>query len=285
MVYLKNENLRPKPLYPTYPPYHKGNYLEEYFFNWWQTNKVDTDRNYIDVFWTNIYCNAANGIRSQVNIQNELDTLDGAKKYFTINQHDDGPLETLPMNTLIFSAGGNQTKGNIIPIPLICSRLTNSFINESKTILCSFVGSLTHPIRNQLAHVWSNDSSFIFATQNWTQNIPEKNLTIFKTLTAKSKFTLCPRGYGKSSFRLYEAMQLGSVPVYVSDSHYLPWTDDLDWSEFCVIVNPNEINNLKNILMNYSDDKINKMVNRAQKLYENYFSLDGMCLQIAKRIL
>ena len=26
-------------------------------------------------------------------------------------------------------------------------------------------------------------------------------------------------------------MQLGSVPVYVSDAHYLPWTDEIDWIE------------------------------------------------------
>ena len=285
MVYMKNDTLRPKAQYPVYPPYHQADYLEEYFFNWWNKNKVDTDRNYIDIFWTNIYCNAANGIHPNVNVQAEIDQLDSAKKYFTVNQHDDGPLETLPMNTLIFSAGGNQTRGNIIPIPLICSRIGDSFINETKTILCSFVGSLTHPIRSVLAQAWSNDEDFIFATQNWTQNIPKKNLTIFKTLTSKSKFTLCPRGYGKSSFRLYEAMQLGSVPVYVSDQHYLPWSDEIDWSEFSVLIKPDQIPDIKEILTSYSDQKINKMVKTAQSIYDKYFSLDGMCIQIAKRLI
>jgi len=285
MVYIKNNNARPKAQYPIYPPYHVGDYLEEYFFNWWQKNKVDTNRNYIDIFWTNIYCNAANGIASNINLQNEMDQLDEVTGYFTVNQHDDGPIERLPMNTLIFSAGGNQTNGNIIPIPLICSKLSNTFINESKTILCSFVGSLTHPIRKQLINDWKDHPQFIFAAQNWVPNIPEKNLTIFKTLTAKSKFTLCPRGYGKSSFRLYEAMQLGSVPVYVSDSHYLPWSDEIDWSEFCVLIKPDQIDDLYPILSSYSQDKIDKMIKVAQKLYTNYFSMDGMCLQIAKRLI
>ena len=72
MVYLKNENLRPKAIYPTYPPYHKGDYLEEYFFNWWSANKVETRRNYIDVYWTNIYCNAAHTRSGRINIQAEI---------------------------------------------------------------------------------------------------------------------------------------------------------------------------------------------------------------------
>lgn len=279
------DKLRPPAVYPVYPPYHTGFYLEEYFSNWWKENKTDIDREYIDVFWTNIYCNAANGAAA-IDIQSYLNSIDTNKKYFTICQHDDGPMEKLPADTLIFSAGGNRTQGNIIPIPLICSRVTDKFINESKTILCSFVGSMTHPIRNNLLQKWGSDEDFIFAfQQHWAASVPKKNLTLFKTLTCKSKFTLCPRGYGKSSFRLYETMQLGSVPVYISDSHYLPWSDELDWSEFCVLIKPDQINDLKEILSSYSDKQIEKMVKTAHKLYNEHFSMEGMCKQIACRLL
>ncbi len=282
---MKNTNLRPEALYPVYPPYHQGFYLEEYFFNWIKKNNIKIKREYIDIFWTNIYCNAASKKSQLINIQSELNELDPSKSYFTICQHDDGPLENLPNNTLIFSAGGNRVSGNIIPIPLICSKIQNEFINESKTFLCSFVGSPTHPIRNQLISQWLNDEDFIFGMQQyWMETVPKKNLSLFKTLTSKSKFTLCPRGYGKSSFRLYECMQLGSVPVYISDSHYLPWTDKLNWSEFCVLIKPDQISNLKNILLEYSDEKIDKMIKTAQNLYHDYFSLDGMCKQIVERI-
>ena len=32
-----------------------------------------------------------------------------------------------------------------------------------------------------------------------------------------SLFSLCPRGYGPTSFRLYESIQLGSIPVYIAE--------------------------------------------------------------------
>ncbi len=284
MVYLNNENLRPIATYPIYPPYHKGKYLEEYFFEWFRKNKVDTDRKYLDVFWTNIYCNAANGNVSSVNIQYEINKLDKTGQYFTVCQHDDGPIETLPDDTLIFSAGGNRTTGRIIPIPLICSSLCEP-INEKKETLCSFVGSLTHPLRSMTIQRWASDPDFIVVAQNWAQNVSQKNFALFKILTTKSKFTLCPRGYGKTSFRLYEVMQLGSVPVYISDEHYLPWTDELDWNEFCVLIKPNQIDSLKDILESYTDSQINKMVTIGQQIYNNYFSLEGVAKQIAARLL
>ena len=104
---MKNTNLRPEALYPVYPPYHQGFYLEEYFFNWIKKNNIKIKREYIDIFWTNIYCNAASKKSQLINIQSELNELDPSKSYFTICQHDDGPLENLPNNTLIFRRFSN----------------------------------------------------------------------------------------------------------------------------------------------------------------------------------
>jgi hypothetical protein len=35
-------NFRPSPKYPTYPPYHEGLYLEDYFFDWFTKNNIPT---------------------------------------------------------------------------------------------------------------------------------------------------------------------------------------------------------------------------------------------------
>lgn len=154
MVCLTSESLRQRAEYSIYPPYHDGKYLEEYFYSWYNQKQIKSSRKYIDIFWTNIYCNYAVGKGTRVNIQSELNSLDANDSYFTICQHDDEPLENLPDNTLIFSAGGNRKHGNIIPIPLICSKLVDEPINEDKTILCSFIGSLTHPIRKEMCSKW-----------------------------------------------------------------------------------------------------------------------------------
>ena len=48
-------------------------------------------------------------------------------------------------------------------------------------------------------------------------NIETNNLEKFENLIKSSFFFLCPRGYGPASFRLYESIELGTVPVYISD--------------------------------------------------------------------
>lgn len=269
----------PKPKYPTYPPYHKGLYLEDYFMEFLIKTRPNTNRFFIPVSWTSYYNNCMPG-----NIlQQFLDSLDSRLNYYIVSQHDDAPAQRLPSNTKVFSAGGNYTGPNCIPIPLICSPICKSS-SVSKDIFCSFVGSDTHRIRNKLFNTFSKDSEFVFTQGGWDIKVSDEKLNDFISNTSRSKFALCPRGYGKSSFRLYEAMQLGAVPVYVSDDHYLPWTDELDWSEFCVLIKEEQIQDLKNILKSISDEKYNKMLERIKQIYQEYFTLDGMCNQIIKRV-
>ena len=287
MVLMNNDALRPASISPTYPPYHTGEYLEEYFFKRWNDENIQSDREYIDVFWTNNFCNSMFAGQQYENIQEQLDsTLSSDKKYFTVSQFDDGPFEKFPEDTLIFSAGGNREGDNIIPIPLICSPIPKELIpNKEKTILASFVGSRdTHPIRMDMCKNLSGKDGYEISAGNWSTTVPMDNFKRFSDITCSSKFGLAPRGYGKSSFRMYEILQLGTVPVYISDVHYLPWSDELDWNDFCVPVNEDEIEDIDTILKSISDVEYNQLLENGRKVYEEYFTLEGMFKNILKRI-
>ncbi len=275
-----SNNARPKFLGPTYPPYHSGPYLEEYFY---QSYK-GSDKNYLDCFWTNLYCNM-DYVGTYFDIQSELDVLDQDQAYFTIVQHDLGVKEKLPKNTTIFSAGGLQKGSNIVPIPLICSEIPSSYIKETdKQILASFVGSMTHPIRLRMYESLKPYDDCAILMKNWMNVVAEELFTTFINASLASKFVLCPRGFGSTSFRLYETFQLGAVPVYISDDHYLPWVDELDWKEFCVLIRENQISDIHRILSSISDEDYNNMLSKGQEVYQKYFTLDGMTTNILKRI-
>jgi len=268
---------RPTPNYPVYPPYHTGLYLEDYFINYWKTATIDTDRELIAISWTSYY---NNGCDKNI-LQTYLNTLDKNKKYFVVCQHDDAPNETLPPDTLIFSAGGNVIKDNVIPIPLICSKLP-SIPKTKKDIFCSFVGSNTHRIRANIFEKYKN--TFYFDQVGWQPNISSDRLNNFLNITNRSKFSLAPRGYGPTSFRLYEIFQLNSVPVYVSDKHYLPWADEIDWDSISILIHENNINNIESILNNITDEKYNFMLENINKIYSKYFTLESVCNNIIKRL-
>lgn len=284
---MMKEYLRPKALYPVYPPYHKGEYQEEYFYKRWNEDKLNCERKYIDIFWTNLYCNNSHSGYPLPNIQQELyDNLDWSGKYFTICQHDDGPYENLPPDTLIFASGGNKSFEKKVELPSICSALNISpNLNiKTKELLASFVGSMTHSIRYKMIEVCKNKNNIKFLIKNWNSHVSDDEFNVFVNFTLNSKFCLSPRGHGQSSFRMYEAMQLGAIPVYISDTPYLPFSDELNYSEFSVILGENDLPNIVEILESYSDEKIETMCKKMKDVWINYFSLEGMYQQIIKRI-
>ena len=280
--------LRPEPSYPVYPPYHTGKYLEEYFFDFYQRN-IDRfgKREYIPVYWTNCYVNGVQegwGNRVDfIEMQKELNTLDPDGSYFTVCQHDDAPMHQLPSDTVVFSAGGNVVGSNTIPIPLICGKLAPQEKQERK-YLASFVGSTTHDIRNQMVDSLSGYSDIYISTKGWDPKVKYNQLEDFVSASTQSKFVLCPRGYGASSFRLYEAMQLDAVPVYISDRFWLPWTHELNWDEFSVLIKQEQIPNQHSILESIDDDKYEKMKMKIKEIYENYFTLEGTCNKILQML-
>jgi len=273
------DDCRPSMPDPPYPPYHTGPTLEESFFAYAGTRAFA--REYIPVFWTAAYLRG----RAQA-IQPALLSLSPSRRYFTVCQHDEAPREVLPPDTLVFSAGGLYRGPGNVPIPLVCGRLRDPIEVKPKDVLCSFVGTLTHRIRTEVWQRYREDPAFRFAAfDRWTADVPPDRVDLFVRLTERSRFTLCPRGFGPTSFRLYEAMQLGSVPVYLSDHHHLPWADEIDWSEISVLVRPDEIPGLRERLHAIDEVSYQRMLTNIRRVYDDYFTLAGVCRQIERRVV
>ena len=283
--------LRPFPKYPRYPGNYinEDEYLEQFFFSYYKKNILDKgiklDRLYMPIWWTNLYVD-----NHQIDVQRYINALDWSQKWFTVCQMDDGVRYNLPPDTLVFNAGGDSGHGKRIPIPLIASPIPDALKtpNRPKDYLASFVGSMTHPIRQVVYEQCKNYKDFYFnPPKPWSQVVSDESLNEFIDVTERSAFCLSPAGYGYSSFRTYQAMELGTIPVYISDrKHWLPWQDELNWNEFCVIIKPDQIPHMYNILSEiYKDkDRYEEMLKKGKELYEKYFTLAGTCEQILKRV-
>jgi hypothetical protein len=280
-VIYTRDDLRPKPSYPTYPPYHVGDYIEDYFYNWFVQECKNISRDYIAISWTTLYCE-----NKDPEIQHFLNSLNPNGKYFTVCQHDDAPKHKLPENTQIFSLSRsrfNFLNPNPIPIPAVCYPVPKQ-PEVNKDIFASFVGSFTHPLRISVLERCKNEKDYYLSAQQWNPKVNNEKMQEFLHVTNRSKFVLCPRGYGNTSFRMYEAMQMGAIPVYISDDFYLPWSDEINWNEICVLVTVDKINELPDILKNISDEQYNNMQNKIKQIYDQYFTLEGTCKNIVKRI-
>jgi len=259
-----------------YPPF-ATEYFEKYFYRYMQNcGNIKALKKYIPVFWTEIN----NSKYDTGKLQTILDFMTRDTQYFAVVQHADGIRQRLP-NTIVFSMGG----WGGVPLPLIYedNGLFEKRKNTSKDIFCSFVGANTHPCRLHALNALKEKPDVVYYMNAWTNQIGKDKQDLFVDITARSKFTLAPRGYGKTSFRLYEAFKLNSVPVYIYDTPWLPYTDILDWNKLAVLVHVNDIAGMYERLKAITDEEYNAMLEYYKK-HARLFTYEGMSDYIVSKV-
>ncbi|MFW5847866.1 MAG: exostosin domain-containing protein [bacterium] len=266
-----------------YPP-NNHVIFEDYFRNYFTNNKIETERYYIPVQWTSFYLSRKNGKGNMFDLQNYLNNIDKSKKYFTVLQYDDGIINDIShLDLFVFASGGGgkniNPNGSIgdYKIPLICQPDPYANKNLNKTILASFVGSLNnrHIARDVMKSTLSDKNDIIIS------NILTYDK--FKNLMETSIFSLAPRGYGATSFRICEALQHGSIPVYIHDDNkWIPFESEFDFNDIGISIHYKDLFNLYDIMKSKTPEEINTYRKNGDKIYNEYFTYIGCSDKIIK---
>jgi hypothetical protein len=59
-----------------------------------------------------------------------------------------------------------------------------------------------------------------------------------------SDYVLCSRGFGNYSYRLYEALACGRIPLFIDTDCVLPYDFAIDWKRYCVWVAESELGSI-----------------------------------------
>ena len=273
-----------------YPKYNCGLNVEEQIYKllYSKRDNIHTSLTYLPIYWTSIYCErrCKNGRLRISDLLDYIEKLDKSKVYFTIIQDAHGIIVRQlfeDLKIIVFSAGGgglnirdNLTKkknnkeyfiGNLGDhiLPLICLPKLVSTCSK-KTIKCAFMGRIdTHHCRKYMKEKLECDDYIITDSQDVIK---------YTDLISKSKFTLCPRGYGYTSFRLFEAISLDSIPIYIwEDKCVLPFQDIIDWWKFAIIIESNDIDKIPDIIDSISEQKYIQMLHDMKKI-KKYLTFD-----------
>jgi hypothetical protein len=147
-----------------------------------------------------------------------------------------------------------------------------------KKYLFSFLGaSRTYPdIRDKIIQLFEGDEN-IRDTKNsnsWELNDEERDIYFknYADILFQSKFILCPRGIGPSSYRLFESMKLGIAPVIISDE----WKeiDGIDWESCSIRIKEKDVSEIQNILKSRENEYLELGIN-ARKNYEKFMSFEN----------
>jgi hypothetical protein len=266
----------------TYPPFNDM-IFEEYFYNYYKHNNIQTEREYLPVLWTNFYISRNYAENNCSDMQHFIDDLDTSKKYFTVLQYDDGILQNINhLDIKVFCGGGGGQKSvpekNLgYPIPLLCKPDPNINKNKERNILCSFMGVINrHAVRNEMVNCLLTKKGFLLQNSGDYER--------FKDIMERSIFSLCPRGYGATSFRICESLQHGSIPVYLYDKPWIPWKDEFDFNKIGILCHKDEIKNLPELLNNKTEEDIKEYKENGEKIYKEYFDYEGCSKKIITKI-
>jgi len=150
----------------------------------------------------------------------EKRVLDPART-FTICQYAFGPLDC-PGEAVQFVTSRLGDKG--IDIPLLCDPHWAPFIKPEKKWQASFIGRLdTRPtLRYDMEELLGPNPLIDIRDGNAGERFLVNQML-------ESYVALAPRGSGCTSFRFYEAMQLGVCPMLIGDIDNRPFKKWIDW--------------------------------------------------------
>ena len=103
-----------------------------------------------------------------------------------------------------------------------------------------------------------------------------------------SDYALVARGNGNFSFRLYEAMSAGAIPVFLDTDCCLPFDDVLPYRDLFVWVPAHDVSRIADYVTEYhsrlDDRSLNERRRSIRDIYDRYLSPLGFHRELAARL-
>lgn len=205
-------------------------------------------------------------------------------KTYTINQDDcatgllKGAYTSLPRRRF------DRSRHCLIPYPTFPNPLIATTDPQSlgtPTHLASWRGnpiSCPRLRKTLLSRFQSHPSFLIESSQSWL-NHGDSEISRYVEVLAAGLFSLCPRGWSPMTYRLYESLAFGRVPVILAEGIVLP--DGLDWPAISLQVPEHNIRHLPRILEEHRATA-GEMGQQGRQAWLRHFGPAALRIGIAK---
>lgn len=222
-------------------------------------------------------------------IKNYIDVSIASSKKLLCFYNDDNQIPTrLPDCVEIYrtSLTGATRKQNEYGLPAWSCDFANladiTYRKKQALPVVGFCGALTHTSRYNAIEALKTNNNIIsnikLRDSFWGGNIHNRSLRDeFIQNMIQSDFILCCRGAGNFSYRLYECLSLGKIPIIINTDIVLPCNDILEWQNIGIWINNiTDINEAINTLWSAltDNDYIEKQL-ECRRIYDEYISPIG----------
>lgn len=133
-----------------------------------------------------------------------------------------------PWNELVLKLSGKHS--NVIGTRL--RRKTIRYLRRCQSIRTSIIAR---------SRYWGGTLRTYFGKNRRDVGRQQKLRQEYKQNMLESDYVLCLRGAGNYSFRFYETLSAGRIPLLIDTDCSLPFAQEIDWSRHCCIVPENQI--------------------------------------------
>jgi hypothetical protein len=267
------------------PAYHyrgfHGPWLEEHFHKTWM-NSSSHGAAYVPIFFDSFFFHSQYHAFLPVEFSIRYRAIwrilgqlaESPRPYFTLLGMYEFPIwewHLFPRNIVVAASAGYGD----LAIPLL--KGDRPLTRRNKDIRISFMGALGGPsnalnVRAEMAATFLDIAHF-GEGPDW------------ETIMRRSDFSLCPRGQGPTSFRLFEALSVASIPVYIWKGRcWLPFTNEVDWSSIAIIADAENMRETKREIAGATPEAINAKQDRIAEIYDKFFRYDSACARIRRHM-
>lgn len=211
-----------------------------------------------------------------------------AKKYNkkVIGFYNDDNINKLEidLDTILFRTSllkSEQTVNERVFPALIPDHFNANYVCDKDGIsFCGCLTQLRYEIIEQIKQLHLK-TDFIFRSGFWAPEIDCKIKARheYNTNLLANRYALCIRGVGNFSYRFYEALSFGRIPILIDTDIALPFANIIDWNKHIIFIKEKDIKNLPKLL---KED--NRCMIKNRKMWEEYFSVEGYTRSFAKDI-
>jgi hypothetical protein len=117
------------------------------------------------------------------------------------------------------------------------------------------------------------ETNFIFKMTFWDGKPGDKQtIKDFDDTIESSEFVFSPRGAGNYSYRFYQALKAGRIPVVTNEELVMPFKDGLiDWNSICVFINPGD-DIVEKIYEFWNANDIYEVQQKTAKIFNHYIA-------------
>jgi hypothetical protein len=148
------------------------------------------------------------------------------------------------------------------------------FNHNARPFLYSFLGQTTHQylpsthIRNRMKSIPIQKDTLITSklTKRQKNDLKKNYITKndYELLARNSVFTLAPAGFGRWTYRFFQAIQWGSIPVLLSDDYIKPFGSVIPYDTFCITIPEKEVLSIDSILRSITPSEVKKLQNALE---------------------